>query len=67
MNDNNFPKGWDEQKVQQLLKELESRTDDEWIAEDAAAASESRDQSVITVPNSMLPQIRKLLATGIST
>ena len=35
MKEQRFPKGWDEQRVQRLLAELDARTDEEeWIAAD---------------------------------
>ncbi len=64
MNELRFPKGWDEQRVKQLLAELDARTDEEWVAADeAAAAGEGDDQAVITVPAALLPEIRRLLAS----
>jgi hypothetical protein len=62
MTEQRFPKGWDEQRVQRLLAELDSRTDAEWIAADEVAATDGGDQAVITVPTSLLPEIRRLLA-----
>lgn len=62
MNEQRFPEGWDEQRVQKLLPELDSRTEEEWVAADEAAATEGREQSVVTVPTSLLPEIRQLLA-----
>jgi hypothetical protein len=62
MNDQRFPKGWDQQRVQELLTQLDSRTDEEWVVVDEAAAAESAEQSVVTVPTSLLPEIRRLLA-----
>ena len=56
MTEQRFPKGWDEQRVQQLLAELDSRTEDEWVAADEAAASEQDDQAVVTVPVGLLPE-----------
>ena len=50
-------------RVQQLLEELDSRTEEEWVAADEAAASEQDDQAVVTVPVGLLPEIRRLLAT----
>ena len=64
MNMSQLPKGWDEQRVKQLLTELDARTDDEWIAADEAAVSEEGEQSVITVPTALLPEIRRILATA---
>ncbi|HEY2828244.1 MAG TPA: hypothetical protein VGJ04_11655 [Pirellulales bacterium] len=63
MKDQKFPAGWDETRVKQLLAELDSRSDDDWIVADEAAANANNDQSVVTVPTSLLPEIRRLLAT----
>jgi hypothetical protein len=62
MIEQRFPPGWDEQRVQRLLAELDSRTEAEWVAADEAAAAEQDDQTVITVPVALLPEIRRLLA-----
>jgi len=32
MTEQRFPKGWDAKRVQDLISELDSRTDEEWIA-----------------------------------
>src|SRR5258708_6565565 len=63
MNEQRFPKGWDEQRVKRLIAELDARTDEEWIAADEAAAADGGDQAVITVPTALLPEIRRLLAS----
>jgi hypothetical protein len=62
MKKQRFPKGWDEQRVKDLLAELDSRTDEEWVAADEAAAANEGDQTVVTVPATLLPEIRRLLA-----
>jgi hypothetical protein len=62
MIEQRFPPGWDEQRVQQVLAELDSRTEEEWVAADEAAAAEQDDQAVVTVPVELLPEIRRLLA-----
>jgi hypothetical protein len=62
MNQQKFPPGWDEQRVKRLLTELDTRTDEEWVAADEAAAAGGDDQAVITVPASLLPEIRRLLS-----
>jgi hypothetical protein len=58
-----FPKGWDEERIQRLIAELDARTDEEWLAADEAAAADGNDQAVITVPTTLLPEIRRLLAS----
>ena len=63
MNEQRLPKGWDEKRVKSLIAELDARTDEEWIAADEAAAADSSDQAVITVPAALLPEIRRLLAS----
>ena len=62
MNEQRFPKGWDEQRVKRLIADLDARTDEEWIAADEAATTAGDDQAVITVPAALLPEIRRLLA-----
>lgn len=57
-----FPKGWTEQRVKQLIAELDERTDEEWIAADEEAAADGADQVVITVPRAVLPEIRRIIA-----
>ena len=63
MNKQRFPKGWDEQRVKRLIAELDARTDEEWIAADEAAATDGDGQAVVTVPATLLPEVRRLLAT----
>jgi hypothetical protein len=67
MNQQKFPKGWNERRVQELIAELDARTDEEWIAADEAAAAEGGDQAVVTVPIALLPEIRRLLASHETT
>jgi hypothetical protein len=62
MNESRYPAGWDEQRVKRLIQHYENLTEEEQIAEDEAAVSESPGQTVITVPTSLLPAIRQLLA-----
>lgn len=64
MSDQKYPAGWDEERVQRLLAELDARTDEEWIVADEAAAVDGADQAVITVPASLLPEIRRLIASN---
>jgi hypothetical protein len=62
MIEQQFPPGWDQQRVQRVLEELNSRSEEEWVASDEAAATEQDDQVVVTVPVGLLPEIRRLLA-----
>jgi hypothetical protein len=62
MKQQRFPKGWDEERVQRLISQYESLSEDEQVAEDEAAVSQQEGQTVITVPDTLLPTIRQLLA-----
>ena len=45
-----------------MIDDLDARTDEEWIAADEAEADEGVEQAVITVPTTLLPEIRWLIA-----
>ncbi len=57
---NRFPPGWDEARVRDLLEHYESQTEDEAVAEDEAAF-EDRSQTVMLIPNELVPAVRALL------
>lgn len=63
MNEQRFPAGWDDRRVQKLLAELDARTHGEWAAADEAGAAEGGGQTVVTIPAALLPAVRHLLAT----
>ncbi|CAN5613102.1 hypothetical protein BH23PLA1_BH23PLA1_44020 [soil metagenome] len=67
MSEQKFPPGWDEKRVKDLIDYYESLSEDEQVAEDEAAMKEQEGQTVITVPNKLLPAIRKLLAEAKSS
>lgn len=50
MNAQRFPAGWDEQRVRDLLTELEARTEEDWIAADEASAEKSDRRVDLTEP-----------------
>jgi hypothetical protein len=60
MAQNRFPPGWDEQRVQKVLAHYETQTGDEALAEDEAAF-ETPGQTVMEVPNDLVPAIRELI------
>ena len=60
MNHTRFPPGWDEERVQKGLVHYEEQTEDEAVAEDEAAF-EDPDQTVMEVPNALVPVIRELI------
>jgi hypothetical protein len=63
MNQPKFPPGWDAERVQRLIDHYESLSEDEQVAEDEAAVGPKPGQSVVTVPDELLPAIRQLLAS----
>lgn len=60
MTKQHFPKGWDQQRVEKLLAEQESMTDEEQVAADEAAIAKE-EQTMVSIPNRLLPAVRKLL------
>jgi len=57
---NQFPKGWNEARVQAVLEHYEAQTEEEAVAEDEAAFRR-RDQAVMVVPKRLVPTITKLI------
>ena len=56
-----FPPGWDETKVQELLDHYEHQTDEEAAAEHDAALSRP-DQTLMEVPTELVPAVREIIA-----
>ena len=61
MSQHRFPPGWDEERVRKVLTHYEEQTADEAVAEDEAAF-ENATQTVMEVPNELVPAIRELIA-----
>ncbi len=61
MNHSKFPPGWDEDRVNRILRYYEEQSEAEALAEDEAAF-ESQTQTTIEVPNELVPTIRELIA-----
>ncbi len=59
-----FPTGWDEERVRRVINYYESQTEDEAVAEDEAAF-EDPGQTVMLIPNELVPAVRELLAKHI--
>lgn len=56
-----FPPGWDEDRVRRVLKDYESQSAEEAVAEDEAAFDSSV-ATVMNVPKELVPQVRELIA-----
>lgn len=63
MSQQNFPPGWDANRVERLLAHYDALSEEEQVAEDEEAAREQSGQTVLAVPEELLPAIRQLLAT----
>ena len=62
MKQSKFPQNWDEKRVQQVIAHYEEQTEDEATDEDEAAFGDAASQTVIQIPQELLPVVRKLLA-----
>ena len=61
MTNKHFPAGWDEERVRRVLSHYEKQTDEEAVAEDAAAFK-GKGRTVIEVPLELMPVIREIIA-----
>jgi hypothetical protein len=52
---NQFPLGWDEQRVRELIAYYESQTEEEAVAEDESAF-EDESSGMVEVPHELLPK-----------
>jgi len=57
----NFPSGWDEKRVQELLDHYEHQTDEEAAAEHEAAVSRLS-HTRMEVPTDLVPAVREIIA-----
>ena len=62
MKQSKFPRNWDEKRVQQVITHYEKQTEDEATDEDEAAFGDAASQTVIQIPQELLPIVRELLA-----
>ena len=61
MKKQGFPPGWDEKRVERVLAHYENQTEEQAVAEDEAAYEDST-QTVMEIPNELVPAVRQLLA-----
>jgi len=60
MSQNNFPDGWNESRVKNVLAHYEGQGQDEALAEDEAGVADS--ETVMNVPHDLVAQVRELIA-----
>ena len=56
-----LPKGWDEERVSELLAHYETQSDEEAVAEDKAISLDP-EQTVMEIPSRLVPAVRELIA-----
>ena len=61
MKQNKFPPGWDEERVRRVIAHYENQTEEQALAEDEAAY-EQEGQSMMEIPNELVPKVRHLIA-----
>ena len=61
MKQSKFPPGWDAVRVQNIIRQYETQTDFEAVAEDEAAF-QAPGQTTMEVPNDLVPAVRELIA-----
>lgn len=61
MRQASFPPGWDEARVRRVLDYYENQSDIEAVAEDEAAFEDSA-ETLMGVPNDLVPAVRELIA-----
>jgi hypothetical protein len=55
-----FPMGWNEEKIQRVINYYEHQSEDEALAEDEAAFDDK--QTIMQIPSPLVPLVRELLA-----
>lgn len=58
---NQFPPGWDEERVRRVIDYYEAQSEDEALAEDEAVFS-GLDHTLMEIPADLVPTIRELIA-----
>ena len=58
---NEFPPGWNEEKVQSVIAHYDQQTEDEAVAE-AEEALQNESSTLIEVPIELVPAVRELIA-----
>ncbi len=61
MTNNQFPPGWDEQKVKRVIEYYDNQTEEEAVVEDEAI-EDTLEQTTMQIPNNLVPAVRELIA-----
>ena len=55
-----YPPGWDEERVRRVAEHYDNQTDEEAVAEIEAALADEN-QTMLSVPTELVPEIMKLI------
>ena len=61
MKQSKYPKGWNQERVQQVIAHYEAQSEEEMVAEDEAAFDPTR-ATVMEVPPDLVSTVRELIA-----
>ena len=61
MSQQDFPPGWDETRVREVVEHYENQTEEEQ-ADEIEAAHDAEGTTLISVPTELVPEVRALLA-----
>ena len=56
-----FPLGWDQERVRRILAYYEKQVEEQVLAE-GEAAFEDQSQTIMEIPNELVPAVRELIA-----
>lgn len=63
---NKFPRGWNENRVQKVIKHYDSQSEEDAVSEDEAAY-EHDGQTIMEIPSELVPKVRDLIAKNTNT
>lgn len=61
MINSNFPEGWDEKRVKNVIAFYENQTEEQAVAEDEAAYQD-KNQTFMKIPAKLVPIVRELIS-----
>jgi len=61
MKQNEYPPGWDEDRVRRVIAHYEQQSEEEAVAEDEAAF-EAEGTALMEIPKDLVPTVREMIA-----
>lgn len=66
MNNNQFPVGWDEQRVRRVIAYYEEQIEEEAVLENEVISG-NQSETIMKVPSELVPVIRELIAKHLAS